>query len=90
EAAPAKAPPERSRPEGPRKLSWKEQREVESLEARIAQLEERKLALAQAMNDCGDDYVRLQSLAEQLETTGGELDDALARWFELAEIAGQS
>ncbi|MCC6169344.1 MAG: ABC-F family ATP-binding cassette domain-containing protein, partial [Caldilineaceae bacterium] len=91
EPAPAKAPPaERGRAEGPRKLSWKEQREVESLEARIAQLEDHKLALAQAMNGCGDDYVRLQSLAEQLETTGGELEDALARWFELAEIADQS
>ncbi len=79
--------PERSREDAPRRLSWKEQREVEALEARIAQLEESKAALSNAMNECGDDYVRLQSLAEQLEAVDTELESSLARWFDLAETS---
>ena len=79
-----------SRSDGPRKLSWKEQREVDALEARIAALEETKTSLVEIMNSCGDDYVRLQTLAQELENANAELDAALLRWFELAEIAEQA
>ncbi len=92
ESVPAKPTPrpERRRDPAPRKLSWKEQREVETLEARIAELEARKPVLAEAMSECGGDYQRLQSLADELEAVNAELERALARWFELAEIAEQS
>ncbi len=81
------ATPARSaRADAPRKLTWKEQREYEGLEARIAELEQAKLDLAEAMNSCGDDYLRLQSLAEQADATNEELERALERWFELAEF----
>jgi ATP-binding cassette subfamily F protein uup len=81
------ATPARSaRADAPRKLTWKEQREYEGLEARIAELEQAKLDLAEAMNNCGDDYLRLQSLAEQVDATNEELEHALERWFELAEF----
>lgn len=84
------APPPGPTADGPRKLTWKEQREVEGLEGRIAELEEAKSVLTDAMNGCGDDYVRLQELAGELEATNEALEDALARWFELAEIAEQA
>jgi ATP-binding cassette subfamily F protein uup len=74
----------------PRKLSWKEQREYDALEAEIAQLEERKAQRVEEMNRCGDDYVRLQSLAGEVEQVNLRLENALARWFELAEIAEQA
>lgn len=94
EAAPAATtdPSERHTPrkDTPRKLTWKEQREVEALEERIAALEAEKEQLAEAMNHCGDDYVRLQSLAEQLDVVNEELDRRLERWFELAEIVEQA
>ena len=75
-----------TRTETARKLTWKEQREYEALEARIAALEQAKSDLAEAMNHCGDDYLRLQSLAEQADATNEELERALERWFELAEL----
>lgn len=90
-ARPVKAAAQpRSPDDGPRKLTWKEQREIEGLEERIAALEETKSGLTDAMNSCGDDYVRLQALADELEATNEALEDALARWFELAEIAEQA
>ena len=60
------------------------------LEARIAALEQSKSDLADRMNHCGDNYVQLQSLAEQIDTTNEELERALERWFELAEILQQA
>ncbi|HXF60221.1 MAG TPA: ABC-F family ATP-binding cassette domain-containing protein [Caldilineaceae bacterium] len=89
-AAAPETPKAERRADGPRKLTWKEQREYDDLEARIARLEKTKQALVEAINGCGDDYLRLQSLSEQLEATDDELDAALSRWFELAEIAEQS
>lgn len=77
------------RSDAPRKLTWKEQREVEALEERIATLEQTKTDLTEAMNHCGDDYTRLQSLAEQVEAASAELEQAMERWFELAEIVEQ-
>ncbi len=61
-----------------------------ALEARIATLEQSKSDLTEAMNRCGDDYLRLQSLAEQVDATNEELEGALERWFELAEIIQQA
>jgi ATP-binding cassette subfamily F protein uup len=87
------APPTRDarrRSEAPRRLSWKEQQEFGELEQRIARLEAAKDDLTAAMNACGDDYLRLQSLAEQMEAINAELETALARWFDLAQIAEQS
>ncbi len=89
-AAKAAPPPSQQPENGPRKLTWKEQREVERLEARIAELEETKSVLIDAMTGCGDDYMRLQELAEELDAINAALDEALARWFELAEIAEQA
>lgn len=77
--------PRAARADAPRKLSWKEQREVESLEARIATLEQTKSDLTNAMNNCGDDYLRLQSLVAEIDSANEELERALERWFELAE-----
>ncbi len=72
---------------GVRKLSWKEERELEELEERIAKLESDKDKTLADMNRCGDDYLRLQALAEQLQATEAKLDEALGRWMELSEIA---
>jgi ATP-binding cassette subfamily F protein uup len=86
----APAPAASGRDGAPRKLSWKEQREVETLETRIAALEQRKESLTEAMNQCGDDYVRLQTLSTEVDATNAELEEALERWFALAEILEQS
>jgi len=89
--APAKSEPEpiTSQPKAPasvRKLSWKEQRELENLETQIERLEADKTNLLAEMNSAGADYVKLQQLGARLETLETELEKALERWLELSEI----
>ena len=74
--------PRRERSE--RKLTWREQREMEALEARIATLETQLAALQQGIAAAGDDYQRLQTLAAQLVAGEEALDEAMLRWLELA------
>ncbi len=74
-------------PPAGRRLSWKEQRELESLEARIAALEAQKAALLAEMNAVGGDYVRLAQLGDALHQIEAEIDAASERWLALAEIA---
>ncbi len=66
-----------------RKLTWKEQRELESLEARIPELEAHVAALHEEIDASSGDYVRLQKLAGELATAEGELDEAMARWMDM-------
>lgn len=71
-----------------RKLSWKEQREFETLETRISQLEASKAELVTAMSNGNEAYNKFQQFSEQLTAIDAELEAALARWYELAEIMG--
>jgi len=75
-----------ARPTGPRRLTWKEQRELESLEVRIEELEAQKAALQVEINASSSDYVRLGELADQLRGAEAEADAASERWLELAEL----
>jgi ATP-binding cassette subfamily F protein uup len=70
-----------------RKLSWKEQRELESLEARIAELESAKTTLTDTINAGGSDYQRLQAMGAELAALDANLESILMRWYELAELA---
>ena len=69
-----------------RKRSWKEAREYEVVEGRIAELEQEKAHLEQAINEAGGDYLLLSSLVEQMQTVEAELDKQMTRWLELSEI----
>lgn len=71
-----------------RKLSWKEQRELAALETRVAELEAQVAALHVAIDASSGDYVRLQTLAEDLAEAEGGLDDAMARWMKMVENRG--
>ncbi len=77
-------------PPAARKLTWKEQRELEALETRIAELEQQKNELAESMATSGDDYLALQRLSERLDGVDDQLSAALDRWFQLSEIAEQT
>lgn len=70
----------------PRKLTWKEQQELNTLEVQIEALEAQKATLQAGINGSGHDYVRLQALAEQLQVLETELEASLERWLELSEI----
>lgn len=71
----------------PRKLTWKEQQELTDFEARIERLEAQKATLQAEINSSGSAYLRLQTLADQLQALEAELETTLERWLELSEIA---
>ncbi|HEU4556296.1 MAG TPA: ABC-F family ATP-binding cassette domain-containing protein [Longimicrobium sp.] len=84
-AAPKPAPADR-----PRKLSWKEQRELEGMEAAILEAESRKETLQERLADPAlytqspDEVARIT--AEFRDATE-QVDALYARWAELEEIA---
>ncbi len=94
--SPAVGPPGRSpaarppRPAAARRLTWREQRELEGLEARIEALETHKADLQAQINASGSDYVRLSELADRLRAAESEAEAATLRWLELAELADRS
>ena len=75
-----------SRARRPRKLSYGERRELTALERRMPQLEQRKTALTQQLQDAGDDYVAAQTAADALSDVLAEIEAAETRWLELSEI----
>lgn len=70
-----------------RKLSYKETRELEELETRIAASETHITALQKQMTDNPSDYVLIQGLDAELQTLTEKLESDLERWGELAELA---
>ena len=89
QSSPAAIPPKREEKSRSTKLTWKEQRELESLETQVEALEAQKAILQAEINSSGSDYVRLQALAEQLQSLEAELETIMTRWFELSELAGE-
>jgi hypothetical protein len=58
---------------------------LESLEAAIAELDNKKSELAEAVNTAGGDYEQLQTLVEQIQAVEIELETAMLRWLDLSE-----
>lgn len=78
-----KAEPARTRERATVKLSYKEQRELDGLPARIEALEAEQKAVGAELEDgmiYGRDPQRAQQLAERHEAIELELLDALERW----------
>jgi ATP-binding cassette subfamily F protein uup len=72
-----------------RKLSYKEQRELEALPGRMESLENEIAEIESALGDpsiYSKDPVRAAALADRLEPAKAELDEAETRWLELSEI----
>ncbi|MCB0035152.1 MAG: ABC-F family ATP-binding cassette domain-containing protein, partial [Anaerolineales bacterium] len=71
----------------PRKLTWKEARELETLDEKLMLLEEQVENLQEELNNSGSDYQRMTELAAELDATNAELEIVMERWLELSEIA---
>ena len=69
----------------PRKLSYKERKELERLESAIEQAEEKKGELESALATA--DYVAAGELADKLKVLDEQLEKDVERWSELAEFA---
>ena len=72
-----------------RKLSYKEARELEQLEAKIPTLEAEKETLATQINASGHNYQHLQTLSQVLGQLEADLEAAFERWAELSDLAKQ-
>ncbi len=70
-----------------RKLSYKERKELEELEARIETGEARRSELEARMVAEGGNYTVVQGLAEELRGVIEKLERDMERWAELAEFA---
>jgi len=70
-----------------RKLSFKERRELEELEARIPAAEARKAEVERELDANSSDHILVQQLFEELQSLNERLDHDLNRWAELAEMA---
>ncbi len=74
-------------PAGKKKLSYMEQKEWETIEEDIAELEEKISLLQEEMNHQGDDFTRLQELQNDISETEAQLEEKMARWEYLSEWA---
>ena len=73
------------------KLSYKEQRELEALPARIDALEVEQSELTAQSSDAAfyqGDKASVQAVMDRLVAIGTELDAAYARWAELDDTIG--
>ncbi|NJN21301.1 MAG: ABC-F family ATP-binding cassette domain-containing protein [Leptolyngbya sp. RL_3_1] len=71
-----------------KRLSFKEKREYEQLEAQIPVLEAKKESLEKALyGSAPNDYGEMQQLTEQLAAVTGKIEVATERWMALAERA---
>ena len=70
-----------------RKLSYKEQREFEELEKRIAVSEARKRELEQFLAGSSSDFVAVEAAYTELESLNRRLEGDVDRWAALAELA---
>jgi ATP-binding cassette subfamily F protein uup len=71
----------------PRKLSYKEKRELETLETQIPELEAEKTSIERTLyNNPPEGFSELQKLSERLAQLNEEIETSTERWLELAEI----
>jgi len=83
---PAKQSKDKPSGSGPRKLSQKERREMDALEKKIAEAEERQAEISSRLHDAGSDFDRVSELSQELQTLQHQMDRDMARWEELAEL----
>lgn len=68
-----------------RKLSFKEQKELENLEADMAKLEVKKSALIEKLNVGSESHEEITKWAKEIERLNAELEEKEMRWLELSE-----
>ena len=89
----AAPPPEETSEPAPKpkpssaKLSYKEKRELETVEARIAEAEARQAEIEAELATGPSDYERVAALSAELDELLAQLERDVDRWAELAERA---
>ncbi|MEY8444886.1 ABC-F family ATP-binding cassette domain-containing protein [Enterococcus ratti] len=70
-----------------KKLSYMEQKEWETIEDEIAELEEKMIVLQEKMTQQGDNFIRLQELQMEVSEVEKKLEEKMIRWEYLSEWA---
>ena len=81
-----KAAPARHQGEKKLKFSFREQRNFETIDAELAELEQQLKDCEAAQNACGSDYVKLQELHAQQVALEAALEERTERWLYLQEL----
>ncbi|MEI5992556.1 ABC-F family ATP-binding cassette domain-containing protein [Candidatus Enterococcus mansonii] len=68
------------------KLTYMEQKEWETIESEIGELEEKVEELTEEMNHQGDDFTKLQELQSELNHVEQILEEKMERWEYLSEF----
>jgi len=68
-----------------RKLNFNEKRELEQLDKRMPELEQKRDELNQALIDFASDHEKLLAIGEEMHALISELESAELRWLELSE-----
>ena len=71
------------------KFSYKEQKEYETIDEDIANLEEQIEAVEAEINTAGADFGKLQKLTAQRDELSAALDEKMERWVYLNDLAEQ-
>jgi ABC transport system ATP-binding/permease protein len=71
-----------------RKMSYKEKREFEQLEAKIPEMEAQKVALEKTLYGTPSGVTDVKQLAEQLAALEKAIEVSTERWMELSELVG--
>lgn len=81
--------PKKARPVSDKRLrfTFNEQREYECIDAEVATLEQKLKDVNALMQSAASDYILLQELIAQKEILDRQLEDKMARWFYLNDIA---
>lgn len=82
---PQKTQQQRSHDMSKRKLSFKEQRELESIERELSELGEERKTLEAELNAGNADYSRLTDISKRIEEIIALIDEKEMRWLELNE-----
>ncbi|SFA43638.1 ATP-binding cassette, subfamily F, uup [Pedobacter suwonensis] len=73
-------------PKATKKLSFKEQKELEEAEKGIEETENKIIELTNTLNNVNaSDYIKIQEISTEIETLQTKLDDYTLRWLELSE-----
>ena len=75
------------KPAQPRRRSFKESRELESLETNLPAWEARRSALQQQLGSGGSDYTALEGLTAELAGLSAQIDAGEERWLALSELS---
>lgn len=68
-----------------RKLTFKEQRELETIEKEMPELEKQRAKILDQLNNEAD-YEKIAKLSSELEMVSGKLEDHEMRWLEIQEL----